>query len=170
MFLYFVAYLSLIKSFFMIFKRTYRISSSKSVDQIRQSLVGGRIDVHHLNFEVVDKENMLKIIPHAENDEKLRILPITHLEFRNKGGGTQVKMSSKPRRIDIGGPYLLVVFCLFCIVCGLWLFFVKKESMMYASLGMAGIGFLVFIIFWIKMETGYFDYVRKLRTFVKSKL
>lgn len=154
----------------MIFKRTYRIPSSKSVDQIKQSLLGGSVDVHHLNFEIVDKENMLKIIPHAENDEKLRILPITHLEFENRGNGTEIKMSSKPRRIDIGGPYLLLVFCIFCVVCGLWLFYAKRDTMMFASLGMVGVGLLVFIIFWIKMQSGYFDYIRKLKTFVKSRV
>lgn len=154
----------------MIFNRTYRLKSSKSTNEIREALVGEKVEVHQLSFEVIDKENMLKIIPHAENDEKFRILPITHLEMSGSGSGTKVKFSSKPRRTDIGGPNLLVIFCLFLIIAGLWLFIVKRSEMMIASFVLTGIGLLVFLIFWIQMERGYFDYVRKLKNFVKSKL
>lgn len=154
----------------MIFKRTYRLSSSKSLDEIKKSLVGNKVDVHQLSFEIIDKENMLKIIPHAEHDEKLRILPITHLVISGSGNNTKVKMSSKPRRTDVGGPNLLVIFCIFIFVAALWMFLAKRDQMFFASIVLGSIGLLVFVIFWIKMEAGYFDYVRKLRDFVKSNL
>lgn len=154
----------------MIFKRTYRLQSNKSLDEVKKALVGNKVDVHQLSFEVIDKENMLKIIPHAEHDEKLRILPITHLVLSGSGTNTKVKMSSKPRRTDKGGPNLLVIFCLFIFAAALWMFLVKREQMFFASIVLGSIGLLVFIIFWIRMEAGYFDYVRKLRDFVKSNL
>jgi hypothetical protein len=31
-----------------------------------------------------------------------------------------------------------------------------------------GIGLAVFALFWIRLETGYFDYVRKIRDYVKN--
>lgn len=155
----------------MIFKRTSIISTSKSVEDIRQSLLGNAVEVHNLKFEFVDKNNMLKIIPKAENDEKLRILPITHLEFNDtQSGVTKIKISSKPRRIDIGGPNLLLVFCFFTIICGLYLFLFRGDAMRIASIVMMIIGGVVFAIFWWRMQGGYFDYVKKLNKFVKDKV
>ncbi len=101
----------------MIFKRTYRYNSPLQAEDIRQRLIGKHIQVHHLDFEILEREKMLKIIPHAEDTNAVKTLPITHVEMQGAGSsGTKITLTSKPRRIDIGGPYLIVIFCLFCIV------------------------------------------------------
>lgn len=154
----------------MLFKRTYRLSSKRSPEELKQELVGDKVDIHGLFFEVFDKENILKIIPRAEEDDKTRILPITHVDLKGDGGGTKIKVTSKPRRIDIGGPYMLMIFCVFIIIVGAFLYLSKGESMMWTAVGMVGFGLLVFSIFMLRMQSGYFDYVRKLRSFIKTKI
>jgi hypothetical protein len=38
------------------------------------------------------------------------------------------------------------------------------------SLVMLSAGLLIFIIFWLRMEAGYFDYTRKIRDFIKQNI
>src|SRR5690606_39757221 len=63
-------------------------------------------DIKQLNFEIKESDGIIKIIPHTENDEKSRIVPITHVEVSADANGTNVRMNTKPRRIDLGGLYL----------------------------------------------------------------
>lgn len=154
----------------MIFNRSYTFTSPQSVEEAKDTLTGKHVDVHKLDFEIMEKDRLLKVIPHAENEERLRILPITHLDIIPDGNGSKIKMTTKPRRIDAGGPYLLVIFCIFCVIAGVGLYLFKREEVLLPALGITAVGLLVFIIFWIKMESGYFDYVRKIKRFVKSRL
>lgn len=154
----------------MIFNRTYQWNSPLSVADIKQRLLGKHIQVHHLDFEITEKESKLKIIPHAEEESGLKTLPITHLDFHNSGGtGTKIIVSSKPRKIDSGGPYLIVIFCIFCVLGAAGFYLINPNESYLPSLAMASIGLLVFIIFWYRMESGYFDYVRKIKSFVKQQ-
>ena len=127
--------------------------------------------VHNLDFEVSEKGQMLRIIPHAEDVESVKTLPITHVDFRGRGDKTQVVISSKMRRIDKGGPMLVVIFCLFLLIAGIIAFSVGNQDSSYAMYAyvLVGIGALIFAIFWMRMETGYFDYVRKIRNHIKQQ-
>ncbi len=155
----------------MIFKRTYRYNTPLSIEDVRQRLIGKHLEVHQLDFEVLEKDKMLKIIPHAEEVSAIKTLPITHLEMQGHGSnGTKITLTSKPRKIDVGGPYLIIIFCLFCIL-GASAFYLLYPSENYLpSLVMVAIGLVVFVIFWLRMEAGYFDYTRKIRNFVKQHL
>ncbi|WP_146146841.1 hypothetical protein [Taibaiella chishuiensis] len=114
---------------------------------------------------------MLKIIPHAEDTNAVKTLPITHVEMQGAGSaGTRITLTSKPRRIDIGGPYLIVIFCLFCIVGASVLYLMNPLESQWPSISMIGIGLVIFIIFWLRMEAGYFDYTRKIRDYVKHSV
>lgn len=155
----------------MVFSRTYRYLSSLSAEDIRRKLTGQHMKVHNLDFEVSEKGQTLRIIPHAEEVEGVKTLPITHVDFKGRGGKTQVVISSKMRRIDKGGPMLVVIFCAFLIAAGVIAFFTvgsDDSTSMYAYV-LAGIGALIFAIFWMRMETGYFDYVRKIRNHIKQQ-
>lgn len=154
----------------MIFNRTYRYSSPLTAEAIKSRLVGSHLQVHHMDFEVLEKENMLRIIPHAEEANGVKTLPITHVEFNGAGNNTKVVISSKPRRIDIGGPYLIVIFCLFAVAGGTILYLVNENESIWQPLAMMITGLFVFIVFWLRMETGYFDYVRKIRNHIKSTI
>lgn len=151
----------------MIFSRTYRYVSSVPEDDIKGRLVGKHVKVHNLDFEVSEKDRMLKIIPHAEQDTSIRTLPITHIEFKGKEGKTQVVVSAKMRKIDSGGPMLIMVFVSVLIIAAFLLFFFGEQLTYTYVFGGMGVG--IFLIFWMRMETGYFDYVRKIRDYVKKQ-
>lgn len=154
----------------MLFTRTYRYRIQKPIEDARRQLVGQRVRIHHLDFEVYEKDRMIKIIPHAENVDGLRTLPITHVEFEGRGDQqTKVKITAKMRRIDKGGPMLIIIFCLFLVGAALLLGLYGKEGFLPYVLVMGGLALLVFVIFWIRMESGYFDYVRKIRDFVRMQ-
>ena len=155
----------------MIFSRTYRYLSNLSADEIRGKLTGQHMKVHDLDFEVSEKGQTLRIIPHAEEVESVKTLPITHVDFTGRGSQTQVVIRSKMRRIDEGGPMLVVVFCIFLLIAGVIAFMVGHDDQDYAMYAyvLLGIGLLIFAIFWMRMEAGYFDYVRKIRNHIKQQ-
>ena len=140
-----------------------------SAEEIKKRLVGTHVKVHQLDFEIYEKEHMIKIIPHAEQETSIKTLPITHVEFSGKGDKTQVHISSKMRKIDKGGPLILLTFCFFMLAAALiMLISLQGEGFEVFAFPMLGVSILVFIIFWIRLESGYFDYIRKIRDYVKS--
>lgn len=152
----------------MLFSRTYKYHSPKTVDDIKTQLSGQRLKVHDMDFEISEKDNMLRIIPHAEQETVIRTLPITHVELLGKNGKTEIKISSKMRKIDSGGPLLIIIFCLFLLVSAfLTIVFGGEEYRNYTYI-LLGISFFIFTVFWLRMESGYFDYVRKIRNHVKQ--
>ncbi len=153
----------------MIFSRTYRYVSAATEEDLKGRLVGKHMKVHDMDFEVSEKGKMLKIIPHAETETGIKTLPITHIEFKGKGGKTHVVVSSKMRKIDSGGPMLIMVFVSFLILASLLLLIfggVKYNTYTYT---LGAIGLLIFTVFWTRMQTGYFDYIRKIRDYVKKQ-
>ena len=153
----------------MIFNRTYRLQSPLSITALKDRLNLKRINVHNLDFEISEKENVLKIIPDAEHVEGLKTLPITHIGFTGNGNkGTNISLKSKPRKVDVGGPYLIVIFCLFCVLGAGLFYLINSKEYAFPSLAMVSVGLIIFVIFWIKMESGYFDYTRKIRNQIKS--
>jgi hypothetical protein len=139
------------------------------VEEIKKRLVGKHVKVHQLDFEIYEKEHMIKIIPHAEQETNIKTLPITHVEFNGKGDRTQVLISSKMRKIDKGGPLILLTFCFFMLTAALiMLISLRDEGFEIYAFPMLGVSLLVFIIFWVRLESGYFDYIRKIRDYVKQ--
>lgn len=155
----------------MIFNRTYHFRTHLSIAEIRERLLHQHIKVHDLDFEVSEKQQMIKVIPHAENIEGIKTLPITHIEMRGMGNGnTSVKMFTKPRKIDAGGPYMIVIFCIFCVIGASLFYLLNSQDSLLPSLVMIGVAVIIFILFWYRMEAGYFDYVRKIKHFVHGQL
>ena len=145
----------------MIFNRTSRLKTTLSLEEVKNRLSRKQFKVHDMDFEIAERERVLKIIPHAEHIQSLKTLPITHVDVQGNGPtGSRIVLTSKPRRIDVGGPYLIVIFCLFCIVGASVFYFINPDQSFMPPLTMAGVGILIFIVFWIRMESGYFDYVR----------
>ncbi|MCB9046093.1 MAG: hypothetical protein H6550_08125 [Chitinophagales bacterium] len=154
----------------MIFSRTYRYVSSVSEEDIKGRLVGKHMKVHNMDFEVSEKGRMLKIIPHAEYDTGIKTLPITHVEFKGKEGKTHVVVSTKMRKIDAGGPMLIMAFVTIMIAASLMLLIIDKNGKFNTYIITLGsIGLAIFAVFWTSMERGYFDYVRKIRDYVKKQ-
>jgi len=155
----------------MIFRRSYTLKSNLTEKEIRQKLTGQHFKVHDLDFEVMDKGGVLKVIPHTElAEEKVYTLPITHLIPKAVGDKTKIKIKSKPRRIDIGGPTIALFFIIFIMVAGVLMYMSGEPDYTKASFGMIGIGIVLLLIFAYRMSKGYFDYISKIKAWVKSKI
>jgi len=153
----------------MIFSRTYRYTSAASEEDLKGRLLGKHMKIHDMDFEVSEKGKMLKIIPHAEQETGIRTLPITHVEFKGKGAGkTQVVVTAKMRKIDSGGPLLIMVFVGIMVAAALLMLVIDGVDRTYVY-AFGAIGLLIFSIFWTRMQTGYFDYVRKIRDYIKKQ-
>jgi hypothetical protein len=139
------------------------------IEDIKGRLLGKHVKVHNMDFEVFEKDRMLRIIPHAEQENNIKTLPITHVELMGKGNQTQVVISSKMRKIDSGGPLLIVIFCSFMLIAALLCFVFGKKEYMSFTYSFLGISLVIFIIFWMRMEAGYFDYIRKIRDYIKTQ-
>ncbi len=155
----------------MIFRRSSTISTSLSQKEVREKLIGQHFKVHGLDFEVMDKGGVMKIIPHTElAEEKVYTLPITHLIPKESGGKTKIKIKSKPRRIDIGGPTIALFFIVFIMAAGAIMLFSGETDYTKAAYAMLGLGFVALLFFAMRMGSGYFDYIRKIRTWIKSEI
>jgi len=154
----------------MLFARSYRLTTTKSVDHIKSALIGRQFKVHNLDFEIYERDKFIKIIPHAEMEKNIKTLPITHLELEGKGDTTNVKVSYKIRKLDQGGPYLIMLFCLFLAVGAVLFYFMGGPAYDGFTYTMAAVCILLFAGFWIKMQTGYFDYNNKIKAYIKENL
>lgn len=152
----------------MFFTRTHTYHFPVSRQELKNRLVGRHVKIHDLDFEVLEKEGKLSIVPHAEQVNAIKTLPITSVVFNEESNGkTKVVITSKMRQLDSGGPYLILIFCAFLLIAaGILLNVGNEPGITYTLLG-AGIS--IFTIFWVRMEMGYFDYVRKVRAYVKEK-
>ncbi len=150
----------------MIFTRTRRYTLPVSREDFINRLAGKHFRIHDLDFEVYDQETLLKIAPHAEDLNEIRTLPITDVDVIKKGNANEVVLTSRIRVIDYGGPLLVMMFCAFLFCSSLVMFLMGGEP--FITYLLLGASLLVFSIFWIRMERGYFDYVRKLEKFVKT--
>ncbi len=151
----------------MFFTRTHTYHFSIPKEELKNRLIGKHVKIHNLDFEVLESENKLRIMPHAEQVNTIKTLPVTSVTMTQDGSKTKVVIKSKMRQLDSGGPYLVMIFCSFLLIAsGILLQVGGDQGITYTLLG-AGIG--IFSIFWIRMEMGYFDYVRKIRTYVKEK-
>jgi peptidyl-tRNA hydrolase len=154
----------------MFFNTKSVLRSKLSAEQIHDRLVGKHLQVHDMDFEIFEREGSLKIIPHAETVNDIKTLPITNLKFKSNGSSTDIVMKSHMRRIDEGGPTILVFFCLFLILGAAAFFFLGGKNYYLYSAILGGVGVLVLIIFMVKLNSGYYDYIRKIRKYVKSTI
>ena len=153
----------------MLFTRNFRYHTPMPVEEIKKRLIGQHVKVHNMDFEIYEKEHMVKIIPHAEQETNIKTLPITHVEFAGKGSNTEVHITSKMRKIDKGGPMILLTFIFFMLAAALiMLLSLHNDGFEVYAFPMLGASILIFIIFWVRLESGYFDYVRKIRNYVKK--
>jgi len=151
----------------MFFTRTHEFSINIPKDEFKNRLIGKHVKIHNLDFEVIENENNLTIVPHAEQVTEIKTLPITSLDFKEEGGRTKVIIKSSLRQLDAGGPQLIMIFCVFLLLASIILFLTSED--LKITFTFLGIFILFFSTFWYRMHTGYFDYVRKIKTYVTTK-
>ncbi len=152
----------------MIFTRVRKYPLPLTKEAFMNRLAGKHIKIHDLDFEVYDQETLLKIAPHTEYLDEIKTLPITDVDVVTEGNQNKVVLTSKIRVIDYGGPLLIMLFCAFLFAAALVLFLLGGEP--HITYLLFGASFLVFGAFWVRMQRGYFDYVRKLENFVKTQV
>lgn len=152
----------------MFFTKIQRYQASIPMEDLKNRLIGNHVKIHNMDFEVYEKDQSLRIIPHAEQTESIITLPITRVEINEEGNKRNVVVTSKMRKVDSGGPILIMFFCIFLILASVILMAVDGEPKMTYSL--LGIGSTILVIFFVRMQMGYFDYVRKIRTYVKNQI
>lgn len=151
----------------MIFTRTHEFALPISTAEFKSRLLGKHVKIHNLDFEVMELDFRINIVPHAEQVTEIKTLPITELDFREEGGMTKVIIKSTMRKLDAGGPQLIMIFCAFLLIASIVLFFTSEDMMI--TMTFLGICVLIFSAFWFRMQTGYFDYVRKIREYVVAR-
>ena len=152
----------------MLCTKTQRFHSSIAKEDFIHQMTGKHVSIHNMDFEVVEKEDSLTIIPHAEQEEAIKTLPITKVDLKKNGNEMDVVVTSKMRKLDLGGPLLVVIFCTFLLLISFVLLYVQRQAQITYTL--IGISTLIFSVFYIRMQMGYYDYVRKISSYVKSKL
>ncbi len=153
----------------MFFSRSHRFKSSRNAAEIKSCLLGNHVKIHDMDFEISDHSKYLRMIPHAEEVSAVKTLPITHIELKEKGSETLVTVKSKMRKIDSGGPVLIVIFCFVMLATAIFFFAFGGPEYKEMAYTIGGLSIVIFIIFWVKMETGYFDYIRKIRDYLKKQ-
>ena len=151
----------------MLFTRTRRYQFSVPKEHLRYRFVGNHVKIHDMDFEVLEQDQKLHIIPHAEQVNAIKTLPITYLELNEENGKTKVVVTSEMRKLDTGGPLLIIVFCVFLLITSFILLYIGKEPVL--TYMMWGATLFILTLFLIRMQLGYFDYVRKIRGYIQYK-
>ncbi len=145
------------------FTRTFSYQTSLSKETLKNRLIGNHVNIHNLDFEVLEKDESLRIVPHAEQLDEIKTLPITWVELNENGGRTKVKITSRMRRLDIGGPMLIVILCCLLVIASGVLLLLKEQ--LFSGL-LLGASLLTFIIFRMRLEKSYFHCIRKIQSHV----
>ena len=153
----------------MFFTRTSTFSSPVTKKELLNRLLGKHVKIHNLDFEILEQDNTLMIIPHVDQVDAIKTLPISDVDIREEGGQSKITVTSKMRPADSGGPNLILIFCFFIFVAAFILRLVDKNGEWTVTYILLGIDVLIFSMFVYRLQTGYFDYVRKVQGYVKSK-
>lgn len=148
------------------FTRKHQYNFSIPKEHLKHHLIGHHVKIHDKDFQLMEDDQELSILPNEEQISKTSTLPVTQVELRENGNKTEVVITSKMRDIDSGGPLVVVLFSIFFFVASFILLAVGKDPVV--TLTLCGISLLVFIIFLVRMQIGYFDYVRKIRHHFKD--
>ncbi len=155
----------------MLFKRTYTLSSRYSRDELKTRLVGDHIKIRNLDFEAIEDNRVISIFPHTEQVTEIKTLPITSIDMQDGDGNVKIVITSRIRELDLGGPQLMMILCSLLFLVALILNFAFKDFGHHlAAYIIFGVSVVILTVFWIRMQQGYFRYVRKVREHIISKV
>ena len=154
----------------MLFNTTSRLSSKMNTGQVKEALVGKHVQIKELDFEFKESEGIIKVIPHTENDERSRLVPITHITTENNGNGTHIQIRAKPRRIDLGGLYLAIGSIILLGLIGVYLRLTYPEQSPLVAIGILVLALLAFVIFRMRLQSGDYGYIGNIKSFIKKQL
>jgi hypothetical protein len=147
------------------FTRTRQYQFSIPKELLKYRLLGNHITIHRHDFAVLENEQLISIAPTIETESGRTTLPITQVELKEEGNKTEMVITSRMHTIEAGAQMLIMLFCVFFLAASLILLYVGHDIMITISL--CSISLLVFIFFMVRLQFGYFDYVRKIRAHIK---
>ncbi len=74
-------------------------------------------------------------------------------------------ITCKMPTVSAGAQMVALLFCTFFVIASLIFLLVGHDPII--TIALCAISLLVFLFFLIRLQVGYFDYVRKIRTYVK---
>jgi hypothetical protein len=151
------------------FTKKYTYQSNLTREGLTSRLVGSHVKIHGLDFEVIGEEKMISIIPHAEQVLEIKTLPETYVEFQDENGRTRVTIVSKMRKLDQGGPMLLLILCALLLMVSAVVYKGFESSNHIASIILFGTCMLILTMFIVRLRMGYYDYVSKIHEYIKAK-
>ncbi len=155
----------------MVFDKTYKIPLEVSPEVFKERILGEHFKVHHLDFEVydhVEEDGIIKIFPHSESVSRTTTLPITHLTIvkDNSGSGNYIKAYFHIRKIDKGLPLFFLLLFLGTLIVGI--IGLNNEALARTSKIFLIIGAIGTILTFLKLNKGYYDYIRKIKAWVET--
>ncbi len=155
----------------MIFDKKYKIPLEVTPETFKERVLGEHFKVHHLDFEVydhVEPDGIIKIFPHAESVSRTTTLPITHLTIvkDNSETGNHIEAFFHIRRIDKGLPLFFLLLFLGTLIAGI--IGLNYEALAKTSKIFIGLGAVGLLLTYLKLNSGYYDYIRKIRAWVET--
>ncbi len=155
----------------MIFDRNYNIPLEVTPKTFKERILGEHFKVHHLDFEVydhVEEDGVIKIFPHSESVSRTTTLPITHLTIKpNKdGNGNHIHAFFHIRKIDKGLPLFFILLFAGTLIAGI--IGINYENLVKTSTVFIGIGSVGLLLTFLKLNSGYYDYIRKIKAWVET--
>jgi hypothetical protein len=152
----------------MLFRKTNTIKSKHSPEVLRKLLIGNHTTIHGLDFIIKDDNDLIRVVSSLDDSEHIYTLPISRVTFNNTTNGTTIKLSSHPRRIDVGGPYLIIIFVIFAIIAGILLLVFGEGNYDNTAKIMISVAAIIYAILYIRLQIGYYDYIRKIKKWIQE--
>ncbi len=156
----------------MLFDKKYKIPLQVSPEVFKERILGQHFKVHDLDFEVydhVEDDGIIKIIPHAESVARTtNTLPITHLSIEKDDSttGEHIEAFFHIRKVDKGLPLFFILLFSGLVIAGI--IGINYEALAKTSKLLLGIGAVGLLITFLKLNRGYYDYIRKIRAWVET--
>ncbi|HRP88538.1 MAG TPA: hypothetical protein PKX92_00730 [Edaphocola sp.] len=152
----------------MFFNCSSTINSKLSPKAVVDKLSEQKLNIKGLEFDVKPSEGLIKLIPQTENDDTSRLAPISHVSIQQDGTGSKISLKSKPRRLDLGGLYLVVGVLFLLVGIAGYLYLAYPERTTNVPLILIGAAVLAFIIFRVRLQSSYYHYIAGIRKFVRE--
>ena len=150
----------------MLFTRTRQYNFSIPKELLRYSLIGNHIKIHDLDFRVLEDEGQfLTVLPDTEKITDTHSFPITELQLEDEGNNTKVVITSRIRKVDSGLPLLLLICCVFLLAAASVFLYIGNEELV--TIIMCVLSLVMLILLFIRLQNGYFGYVRKIHGYIK---
>ncbi len=149
----------------MFFTRTHHYNFSIPKELLGYKLIGNHIKIHDLDFQVLEDDHLLTVLPHTEETAEERSFPITELQLEDEGNNTKVVITSRIRKVDSGLPLLLFILCILLLATSFIFLYIGNE--LEVSVTMCAFTLVILLLLFVRLQKDYFGYVRKIHGHIK---